>query len=194
MTINMQNSGRLKVTQMQEFVKGIRSIRLSVEGRAATYGLIERVVGAQQYQRISKACQGIVCRFLAKVSGLSRAQMSRLIRPWSQSGPEECRVVRQRVSRIGMPRRIGPCWPAVNAAHEDLSGPPIRGVSQREYPQYSASTDTSGWLRFRLRIFTICGARAPTAIIAFQCSTRGAGQVSVAERRKPDPSGQPGYL
>jgi len=95
MTINMQNAERLTLTEMQEFVKGSRPMGFSADGRAAAYGLIQRVLGTQQYQRISKACKGIVRRFLTKVTGLSRAQMSRLIRRWNQSGRLERRVARR---------------------------------------------------------------------------------------------------
>src|SRR3989304_4138322 len=96
MTIHMQNIERLTLTEMQEFVKGSGRIGLSVERGAAAYGLIQGVLAGQQYPGIRKAAKGIVRRFLTKVTGLSRAQMSRLIRRWNQSGRLEGRPARRR--------------------------------------------------------------------------------------------------
>jgi len=60
MTIHMQNIERLTLAEMQEFVKGSGRIGLSVERRAAAYGLIQRVLAVQQYARLGKAAKGIV--------------------------------------------------------------------------------------------------------------------------------------
>ena len=64
---------------MQEFVEGNRKVRLSTEAREETYGLVEATLHSQQYRNLSKGQKGIVRRFLVKVTGLSRAQMTRLV-------------------------------------------------------------------------------------------------------------------
>src|ERR1039457_5489614 len=101
MTIHMKNLERLSLAEMQEFVQGSRKLTLSLEGQAAIYGFIEALLKAQQYRRLSRGHRGVVrrfkrryCwrlsrgqrgvvrRFLTKVSGLSRAQITRLIAAW----------------------------------------------------------------------------------------------------------------
>jgi hypothetical protein len=193
MTIHMQNIERLTLAEMQEFVKGSGRIGLSVERGAAAYGLIQRVLAGQQYPRLGKAAKGMVRRFLAKVTGLSRAQLSRLIRRWDQSGRLERRAARRRC----FPRRytaadIG-LLAAVDAAHQDLSGPAIRRILQREYgvfgqPQYQrlAAISVS-------HIYNLRRSRTYRRQRVRVEHTR-ARPVSIAERRKPNPRGQPGYL
>ena len=78
MTIRMSNLERLSLAEMEEFVKTSRPVNGSAES-GAVYGLIERVLKAHQYRRLSKGQRGIVRRFLARVTTLSRAQLTRLI-------------------------------------------------------------------------------------------------------------------
>src|ERR1019366_3036226 len=85
MTIHMKNLERLSLAEMQEFVQGSRKLTLSLEGQAAIYGFIEALLKAQQYRRLSRGQRGVVRRFLTKVSGLSRAQITRLIAAWMRT-------------------------------------------------------------------------------------------------------------
>lgn len=193
MTIHMQNSERVTLQQMQEFVQGTRNIGFTTQGRAAAYGLMQRILGVQQYARLEKRAKGLVRRFLMKVTGFSRAQVSRLIRRWNRSGQVERLAVRRR----HFPHRYQPqdiaLLAAVDAAHEDLSGPAIRRILQREYhlfgqPEYQRLAQISASHIYNLR-------RSRTyrnhRVRVHHTQPRS---VSIAERRKPDPRGQPGYL
>jgi len=193
MTIHMQNIDRLTLTEMQEFVKGSRRVGLSFEGRAAAYRLIQGVLGAQQYRRIGKESKGIVRRFLAKVTGFSRAQISRLIRRCDQKGRLEPRPIRRRC----FPRRYTAqdiaVLAAVDAAHQDLSGPAIRRILQRAYqvfgqPEYERLARISA-----SHIYNLRRSRTYRNYRVRVEHTR-ARPVSIAERRRPDPQGRPGYL
>src|ERR1017187_6295160 len=83
MNITMQNLERLSLAEMKEFVEGSRKVCFSTEAREETYGCIEGTRKRQQYRKLSKGQKGIVRRFLVKVTGLSRAQMTRLVGCWT---------------------------------------------------------------------------------------------------------------
>ena len=148
---------------------------------------------AQQYRRLSKGQRGIVRRFLTKMTGLSRAQMTRLIGQWMRRR----RIQAQPVRRRRFPRRYTPqdiaLLAAVDAAHEDLSGPAVRHILQREYqvfgqPEFERLAELSVSHLYNLRrSLTYRNQRV-------QVRHTQSRQVSIAERRKPDPRGQPGYL
>src|SRR6202049_2448940 len=133
MKFTMENLERLTLAQMGEFIEGNREVELRREARAAARGFIETVLRTQRYRRLSKGQRGIVRCFLAKVTGLSRAQLTRLLGRW------------RRTRRVGGPPRYRPCFrarytaadvtllAAVDAAHEDLSGPAVRRILQREF-------------------------------------------------------------
>ena len=85
MNITMQNIERLTIDQIREFVEGSRSIGFSAPKREAIYEFIERVLKSQQYRRINRGQKGIERRFLAKMTGLSRAQLTRWIGRWMKT-------------------------------------------------------------------------------------------------------------
>jgi hypothetical protein len=161
--------------------------------RESVYGFIERVLKAQQYRRLSKGQKGIVRGFLAKVTAISRAQITRLIHRWMDTR----RIERKPVRHPNFPRRYTAADIAllaeVDAAHEDLSGPAVRHLCQR------------GWMVFGdARFQRLAGISASHIYnlrksgtyrkIRVSVQHTRARQVSIGERRQPDPKGQPGYL
>jgi hypothetical protein len=54
MNITMQNLERLSLAEMKEFVEGNREVRLSMDTREETYGLVEATLHSQQYRKLSK--------------------------------------------------------------------------------------------------------------------------------------------
>ena len=51
-------------------------IRFESQNREQVYGWLERVLVEQEYARQGKAARGLVRRYIEKMTGLSRAQMS----------------------------------------------------------------------------------------------------------------------
>jgi hypothetical protein len=193
MTITMQNVEGLTLGEMRDFVEGSRRVSFAAPGREAIYGFLQRVLVAQQYRRLSKGRKGIVRRFLAKVTGLSRAQMTRLLGQWMR----DRRIQVQPCRRRRFPRRYNSqdvaLLAAVDAAHEDLSGPAVRHILRREYgvfgkPEYERLAEISISHLYNLR------ASAGYRKHRVQVHHTQGRQVSIAERRKPDPQGRPGYL
>src|SRR5437868_2347211 len=136
MTIRMKNLEQLTLDEMEEFVRSHRHLRWSATGQKTVYGLIEGVLKAQRYRHLSKGQKGVVKEFLAKVTALSRAQITRLIRRWIQTR----RIERQPGRQPNFPRRYTAADVAVlaevDAAHEDLSGPAVRYLCQRGWEVY----------------------------------------------------------
>jgi hypothetical protein len=109
------------------------------ENRQALYGLVERVLRNQRYSKLKKSERDLVRRFLVRVSGLSRAQTTRLIGQWRA----DRQVRSQKPVRRRFPRRYTAedivLLSQVDAAHEDLSGPAVRRILWREYTVYGKS-------------------------------------------------------
>jgi transposase InsO family protein len=178
---------------MREFVQSNRKLRFEAEDRQALYGLVERVLRNQRYSKLKKSERGVVRRFLVRVSGLSRAQTTRLIGQW--------RADRQVRSKKPVRRRFPTRYTAedivllrqVDAAHEDLSGPAVRRILWREYTVYGKSeferlAGISVSHLYNLR-------RSPRyRKLRVKVEHTRASQVAIGERRKPDPQGQPGFL
>jgi hypothetical protein len=194
MNITMQNLERLSLAEMKEFVEGNRKVRLATETREETYGLVEATLHRQQYRKLSKGQKGVVRRFLVKVTGLSRAQMTRLVGCWMKQRclPRQTAVKRRRFARRYTVEDIR-LLASVDAAHEDLSGPGVRRILQREFTVF-------GKLEFEhlagisaSHIYNLRESKTYARVRVHRTHTQ-ARQVSIGERRKPDPQGQPGYL
>lgn len=193
MTIRMKNLERLTLAEMNEFVTTNRQVAWSAPERESAYGLIERVLKVQQYRKLSKGQKGIVRRFLAKITAVSRAQITRLIRRWIETR----RIARKPMQRPSFPRRYTAADIAtlaeVDAAHEDLSGPAARHLCRR------------GWMVFGDERFQRLAEISASHIynlrrsgtyrkIRVSVQHTQARQVSIGERRQPDPKGRAGYL
>ena len=89
----MQNLERLTLAEMQEFLAGSRSIGFRVQGREQIYRFVERVLAAQHYRRLGRRQKGIVRRFLARLSGLSRPPATSEYRYHDTSGGADGRRI-----------------------------------------------------------------------------------------------------
>jgi hypothetical protein len=193
MTIRMKNLERLSLAEMKEFVAAHRHVEWVAPDRAAVYGLIERVLKAQQYRRRSKGQKGIIKSFLSKVTAVSRAQLTRLIQRWIQTR----RIQRKPLARPSFPRRYTVADIAtlaeLDAAHEDLSGPAVRHLCWRGWEVF-------GEERFQrlagISASHIYNLRRAASYRKIRVSVQHtqARQVSIGERRKPEPKGRAGYL
>jgi hypothetical protein len=193
MTIRMSNLERLTLAEMEEFVTTSRQVTWSAVDPGSVYKLIERVLKAQQYRRLSKGQRGIVKRFLAKVTGLSRAQLTRLIQRWMETR----RIERKPARRPSFHRHYTNADIAslaeVDAAHEDLSGPAVRHLCHRAWAVF-------GNVKFQrlagISASHIYNLRRSAAYrkIRVRVEPTKRSKVSIGERRQPDPKGRPGYL
>jgi len=192
MTLTMRNLESLSLDEMRDFLSGSRSLEVSLAADQR-YGLLERVLAKQRYRRLSRSDKGIVRRFLGKVAGLSRAQLTRLIARWVKSS----KIERQTTPRPRFPRRYTAADIALlaelDSVHEQLSGPATRRLLERGYSVF-------GDERFQrlasISVSHIYNLRASAAYrkIRVQVTRTQARQVAIGERRKPDPRGRPGYL
>ncbi|MGA3242285.1 MAG: integrase [Bryobacteraceae bacterium] len=193
MTIRMGNLERLTLAEMEEFVTTSRQVTWSAVEPGSVYKLIERVLKAQQYRRLSKGQRGIVRRFLNKVTALSRAQLTRLIQRWMETR----RIERKPARRPSFHRRYSDADIAslaeVDAAHEDLSGPAVRHLCQRAWEVFGDQTFKQLASISASHIYNLRRSAAYRKIRVRVQHTQGS-KVSIGERRQPEPKGRPGYL
>jgi len=130
---------------------------------------------------------------MEKMTGLSRAQITRLITRYGQSG--EVRAQRSRRRRF--PTVYTPedsvLLASVDEAHETLSGPATQKILQRQFhdfkdPRFQRLAGISVAQIYRLRK----SSRYRKLRIVYE-GTR-AVHVAIGERRAPRPEGRPGYL
>jgi transposase InsO family protein len=193
MTIRMQDPEQMTLEEMRALVTSSRTIRFAIEGRDDFYQLVGRVLKNQRYTELDREPRGIVRQFLAKVTGRSRAQITRLIGQWLQSRSISAKLPKRR----RFPRRYTPEDAArlaeVDTAHEDLSGPAVRRILRREHEIFGKRE--YGQLA-KISVSHLYNLRRSKAYrkVRVKVEQTRASKVSIAERRKPRPLGRPGYL
>ena len=81
----MWNAESLSREQIRDSLKSSQPIEFAGAGRNAKYAWVERVLGAQHYRDLVKKERGVVRAYVAKVTGMSAAQATRLIRTFLAS-------------------------------------------------------------------------------------------------------------
>jgi transposase InsO family protein len=189
----MKDGEKLSLEQMRAFLEASGEVCFRADHRGELYDWVQQTLRRQEYGGLKRKGKGMVRRYLAKMTGLSRAQVTRLIRCYQQGGEVKARAYR----RHRFPQRYTPVdierLAQVDEAHETLSGPATQKILQRELyefhdTRYERLAGLSVAQLYRLRQSRAYRQRR----VAYQ-RTRPT-QVAIGERRKPDPQNRPGYL
>ncbi len=189
----MQDGEKLSLEQIQQFLEASEPIRFKGKGRAEIYAWVARTLRRQGYPQQGRAAKGLLRQYLVKMTGLSRAQVTRLIRRYRHSGELEPARYRRHRFASKYSRADIELLAAVDEAHETLSGPATRKILEREWQQYQQGeyerlAAISVAQIYRLRRRTAYRHRR------LHFTKTRPTPVSIGERRRPNPQGQPGYL
>jgi len=191
--ISVHETEKLSLQEIEKFLLAAQEVRFEASQREEVYGWIERLLCQQEYVRQGRRARGLLRRYIGKMTGLSRAQLTRLVGRYVATG----QVGKKATRRHRFPRHYTSAdielLARVDEAHESLSGPATRRILQREFQEYGKAefqrlaAISNGHLynlrrnpRYRQRRKNYQKTR-PSA-------------VAIGERRRPDPGGRPGYL
>ena len=147
----------------------------------------------QGYAQQGKAARGLVRRYIVKMTGLSRAQVTRLIARYTASGRVQVTVYRRRRFSLLYTRADIELLASVDEAHETLSGPATRRILQREHQVYGRAEYERLAAISVGHLYNLRKSQRYREWLISYTKTRPTA-VSIGERRKPQPQGQPGYL
>ena len=118
----MQNAETLNTDQIGEFLQLSQEIEFTGQSRAEVYDWVGRVLVAQEYAGQGKKQRGTIRAYIAKVTGRSLAQVTRLIRLYRATGKVEVKPYgRRRFPRRYTDQDIA-LLAEVDRAHGRLSG------------------------------------------------------------------------
>src|SRR6266851_4038675 len=82
----MKNGERLSLEQIQAFLKASEEFRFEASKRREIYEWVTRTLVEHEYTRQPREGKGVLRQYLGKMTGLSRAQVTRLIGRYHESG------------------------------------------------------------------------------------------------------------
>ena len=111
MVINMEEAKLQTLVQIKAFLDGTSEVvfRVPKEERDQFIGHILKRFGYAPHGRLDK---GVLLRYIERMTGLSRQQVTRLVRQYRKDGKlskQPCGP--SRVSPIAIPQQTCSCWP-----------------------------------------------------------------------------------
>jgi len=182
------------IEQLERFLTGTQSIAFLVaSNKKDIYRDIQRTLVGFRYPTLNKGSKGVVVRFLIKITGYSRQQITRLIKQYCVTG----KIERQQRIYHGFERLYTAedirLLASLDERHNTLSGPATKKLCERAYAifkqtQYQRLAGISVAHLYNLRKskpylrqrYTFEKTRPKVALIG--------------ERKKPRANGEPGFI
>lgn len=193
MTIKMNDSHIVSLTQIKEFLKLQRGIEFKSTSRKERYQWTEEVLLRFKYFGLRKRDKSIVKNYIIQMTGVSDAQLTRLIAKKKKIG----RIVVNTTRRCRFPKIYSPADTALliktDNLHLRLSGPATRGILKREYEKFGKEEYKN---IAKISASHIYNLRETNQYISHSLTVGKTNPVKVriGERRKPEPQAKPGYL
>ena len=179
---------------LREFLAGSVPVGFAAPAGPQQRDWVARTLHRFEYRRLARRDRGVVLAFLHKVTGVSRAHMTRRVAQWLRSGTLPDRRARpvapfaRRYTDADVAALV-----ALDRLHGQLSGPATRKLAERAFTVFGEAAyerlatisvahlynlrHSAGYRRQRGRI----EPTRPT-------------QAQIGQRRRPQPNGQPGFL
>ena len=177
------------------FLGGSEPVDFDLDDRDSAYLFVIRSLERLRYHHLGKPDKGLVKAYLAKVTGLPRAQLTRLIAQHRRTG--DIRDHLKKPPANAFQRRYTPRDDALLAEVDDaygrLSGPATKEILRR---QYEVHRDERFERLARIsngHIHNLRKARDYRLGALSIAKTRPV-HISIGVRRKPDPDGRPGFV
>ena len=199
MVIDMNDAQLHTLDQLRAFLDGTVAVALGQPlgfsvAADERYDFIARIVHRFGYVRLRRADKGVVLRFLGRVSGYSRAQLTRLVERGRKPAPLAKQYPAQ---RIGFTRTYTDAdvrlLAHTDTLHGTLSGPATKKLMERAFevfgePRYERLATISVAHLYTLRKRS--GYQRQRRVWT---KTRPV-TLPIGERRAPAPNNRPGYL
>jgi transposase InsO family protein len=196
MVIDMNEAQVRTLEQLHQVLAGTQALEFRrAEDDESRYAWIEQVLRRFGYRQLGRADRGAVLAYLQRLSGYSRAQVTRLVARWMTGKPL---VKNYRRPEHAFARRYTAADVAllaeVDRAMGTLSGPATACVLRRQrdvfkVPGFERLGDISVAHLYNLR--ASAGYRAQRVV---QTKTRPTRRVDIGVRRAPAPEGRAGFI
>jgi transposase InsO family protein len=196
MVIDMNEAQVRSLEQVRQVLEGTQSLEFRrAEDDQGRYAWIESVLRRFDYRRLPRAHRGPVLAYLQRLSGYSRAQITRLVSRWDAGK----RLVKDyRAPEHAFARRYTPADVAllaeVDRAMGTMSGPATACVLRRQRdvfndPRFERLGSISVGHLYNLR--NSAPYRAHRVV---QTKTRPTQAATIGVRKAPAPEGRPGFI
>jgi hypothetical protein len=192
----LMNLNTLKNTQeLQTFLDGSEAVAFSLpKDKSSRYKFVQSILKQFHYRALKKSQKGVVITFLIQVTGYSHPQLMRLVRQYRESG-----VVRLRKpsAPTGFRHRYTTqditLLAQMDERYHTPSGALIKKYCERAYRLFSQNEYENIAQISVSHLYNLRDSKSYKNQRRTFKKTQSR-QVSIGERRKPLPHGEPGYI
>jgi transposase InsO family protein len=193
MMLIMDDTDITTLEQIRKVLESPREIAFKGRDRTQRYVWVETVLKRLNYFKLKRGEKGLINAYLRRLSGISRAQITRLIMRFLREGTIRPSRARRNRFPVKYTRVDHALLARTDNAHGRLSGPATKKILERQFVVYgdesfSRLKNISSAQIYRLRISLVYREHAQTL------SKTHSVNRAIGQRRKPDPQGRPGYL
>ncbi len=189
----MDDTEATSLEQIQAFLAGSEEVRFAGQRREEVYGWIEKTLVRHQYAGLDKPGKGLVRRYLSRMTGLGRAQVTRLIALQRRTGRVKAAVYQRTKFATRYTGADVNLLAYVDKAHGNLSGPATCRILEREHRDYGQAAYVRLASISVAHLYRLRNSAAYRKRNTSYQPTRPT-PIPIGERRKPQPRGEPGFL
>ncbi len=190
--MNIENL--LTIQALNEFVEGNQSVAFTVLGsKDEKYKFIQKTLIKFTYLTLPRCDKGIVKRYLNRVTGYSRQQITRLIKQYKEAGKIRWRPCRnngfsKKYSDLDIKLLV-----EMDSRYEDICGHAIKKLCERAHEVFGQTEYQSLANISVSHLYNLRRSKAYQQQRRVFTKTQSR-KVAIGERRKPNPNGEPGYI
>jgi len=183
-----------KIYQVEAFLAGSQTVAFGILGnKDEKYAWVQKTLNQFEYLQLSKKDKGVIVRYIVKITSYSRQQVTRLIKKYRKQ--DKITRCQRTVNGFKTKYTNGDVLnlAKLDELHGTLNGPATKKLCERAYKIF-------GQLEFK-RLATI----SVSHLYNLRKSKRYTKQryvytktkpraVNIGTRKKPEPSGKPGYI
>lgn len=190
----MDDSEATSLEQIRAFLAAnCHTVRFAGQCREEMYSWTERTMRRHHYANLRRREKGVLRQYVGRMTGLSRAQVARLIRRYTTHGQVKARVYHRRKFAARYTKGDVELLAYVDRGHGNLSGPATQHILRREYSQYGQAAFERLAQISVAQIYRFRNSESYRKSNTSYQPTRPT-PIPIGERRKPRPQGRPGYL
>jgi len=194
MVIMMNDSKLNRLAQIKSFLSETEAVEFNRKSKKEAYSWIEETLSRFHYVILSKKEKGWIRRYLRKVTGYSRAQMTRQIHQYRNTGQVSVKEYERHRFQKRYTHHDIKLLPKTAQLHDAPNGAALKKTLERMANEYGkeeyrniAHISVSHIYNLKKKVFYL------RSITHYQNIRKGKGK-AIGQRCKPQPEGRPGYF
>jgi len=193
MTLNMKDTAISSIEEVNEFLKSSSKLEFKREKKEEAYIWMEKTLLKFRYMKLGKKDKGIIKRYMEKVTGYSRSQITRYISQYKKTGM----IVEQPYQRNKFSRKYLVEDIKLLAKTDELhcfpNGAALKKILSRMAFEYG-NTEYENISRISMQHIYNIRKTVPYLRITKNYTKTRPSVTNIGQRRKPEPNGKPGYI